>query len=195
MTFNMYWLHHSINLLKIVPFLGGWLSDRLLGDPEGWPHPIVWFGKAISAGEKELNKGSERVLKGGILAVVLILGVYLICEWILSWAWIIHPQFSGLLTAVGVFYCLSGKTLIKEVKAVFEAVDRSTEEGRAASGADRWEGYLEPVAARDTGGGVGDLVREPERRRGRPDVLVRPAGVAGDDGLQDGEYTGLDDRL
>jgi len=66
MTFNMYWLHHSINLLKIVPFLGGWLSDRLLGDPEGWPHPIVWFGKAISAGEKELNKGSERVLKGGI---------------------------------------------------------------------------------------------------------------------------------
>ena len=69
----MYWLHHSINLLKIVPFLGGWLSDRLLGDPEGWPHPIVWFGKAISAGEKELNKGSERVLKGGILAVMLIL--------------------------------------------------------------------------------------------------------------------------
>ena len=130
MTFNMYWLHHSINLLKIMPFLGGWLSDRLLGDPEGWPHPIVWFGKAISAGEKELNKGSERVLKGGILAVVLILGVYLICERILSWAWIIHPQFSGLLTAVGVFYCLSGKTLIKEVKAVFEAVDRSTEEGR-----------------------------------------------------------------
>lgn len=81
------------------------------------------------------------------------------------------------------------------MKAVFEAVDRSTEEGRRQVAPDRWEGYLEPVAARDTGGGVGDLVREPERRRDRPDVLVRPAGVAGDDGLQDGEYTGLDDRL
>ena len=112
MTFNMYWLHHSINLLKIVPFLGGWLSDRLLGDPEGWPHPIVWFGKAISAGEKELNKGSERVLKGGILAVVLILGVYLICERILSWAWIIHPQFSGLLTAYFIAY--PGRRLLRK---------------------------------------------------------------------------------
>ena len=130
MTFNMYWLHHSINLLKIVPF---WVVGYPTGCWETWKvGPILSYGlaKAISAGEKELNKGSERVLKGGILAVVLILGVYLICEWILSWAWIIHPQFSGLLTAVGVFYCLSGKTLIKEVKAVFEAVDRSTEEGR-----------------------------------------------------------------
>ena len=72
MTFNMYWLHHSINLLKIMPFLGGWLSDRLLGDPEGWPHPIVWFGKAISAGEKELNKGSERVYWQSCLSLACI---------------------------------------------------------------------------------------------------------------------------
>lgn len=130
MTFNMYWLQHSINLLKIVPFLGGWLADRLLGDPEGWPHPIVWFGKAISTGEKELNKGPDRVMKGAVMAIVLIVGVYWFCKIILGWAWVIHPQFRGLLTAVGVFYCLSGKTLIREVKAVFEAVDRSVEEGR-----------------------------------------------------------------
>lgn len=77
---------------------------------------------------------------------------------------------------------------------MFEAVDRSTEEGRRQVA--RIVGRdTEPVAARDTGGGVGDLVRELKRRRDRPDVLVCPAGVAGDDGLQDGEYTGLDDRL
>lgn len=127
----MYWLHHSINLLKIVPFLGGWLADRLLGDPEGWPHPIVWFGKAIDKGEKELNKGSDRTLKGAAMAIVLIAGVYLFCKSLLAWAGMIHPQLGGLLTAVGVFYCLSGTTLIREVKAVFEAVDRSVDEGRA----------------------------------------------------------------
>lgn len=126
----MYWLHHSFNLLKIVPFLTGWFFDRLLGDPENWPHPIVWFGKAISAGEKKFNNGTNRVRKGGFMAICLILGVYILCGTILKWAEFIHPQFAGLLMAIGVFYCLSGKTLIKEVKAVFEAVDRSTEEGR-----------------------------------------------------------------
>ena len=127
---SMYWFHHSINLLTITPFLGGWLADRLLGDPEDWPHPIVWFGKAISAGEKKFNNGENRVRKGGIMAIGLILGVYILCSTLLKWAGFIHPQLAGLLTAIGVFYCLSGKTLIKEVKAVFEAVDRSTEEGR-----------------------------------------------------------------
>lgn len=126
----MYWLHHSVNLLKIVPFLGGWLADRLLGDPEGWPHPIVWFGKLISAGEKKLNKGPERMLKGAILAIVLIVGVYYVCFHVLHRISMFHPQLAGLLTAVGVFYCLSGTTLIREVRAVFEAVDRSVEEGR-----------------------------------------------------------------
>ena len=63
MTFNMYWFTSFYQFTQDRALLGGWLSDRLLGDPEGWPHPIVWFGKAISAGEKALNKGSERVLK------------------------------------------------------------------------------------------------------------------------------------
>lgn len=126
----MYWFQHSINLLKITPFLGGWLADRLLGDPEDWPHPIVGFGKLISAGEKKYNNGTDRVRKGGMLAIVLIAGVYILCSILLSWATFIHPILNGILTAIGVFYCLSGKTLIKEVQAVFEAVDRSTEEGR-----------------------------------------------------------------
>ena len=36
----MYWLTQSIYSFKVIPFLGGWLADRLLGDPEGWSHPM-----------------------------------------------------------------------------------------------------------------------------------------------------------
>lgn len=126
----MYWLHSSIHLIKVVPFLGGWLADRLLGDPEGWFHPVVRFGKMIAAGEKELNKGSNRVTKGAVFSIFLIFLTAALTHSLLSLADLIHPQLAALLTGIGVFYCLAGTTLIKEVKAVFEAVDRSTEEGR-----------------------------------------------------------------
>ena len=119
-----------VDALRMLPFIGGWFADKLLGDPEGWPHPIVWFGRAISAGEKQFNRGENRADKGALMSLCLVVGVYGICKQLLAWAAGVSPILSGVLIAVGVFYFLSGTTLIREVKAVFEAVDRSTEEGR-----------------------------------------------------------------
>lgn len=130
----MYWFHHSIYMVKALPFLGGWLADRLLGDPQGWPHPVVFFGEVISFGEKKLNNGNDRAVKGAVFAILLIIGVYLICQNLLLWADWFSPYLKAVLVAIGVFYCLAGKTLTKEVKAVFEAVERSTEEGRKQVG-------------------------------------------------------------
>lgn len=130
----MYWISQPAYLSKIIPFLGGWLGDRILGDPEGWPHPVVAFGKTISYVEKKWNQGNDRALKGTLLAITLIAGVFILCLVILNWANRIHPYLETILIGIGVFYCLAGKTLVKEVKAVFEAVDRSTEEGRQQVG-------------------------------------------------------------
>lgn len=129
----MYWIQ-SISSFKVIPFLGGWLADRLLGDPEGWPHPIVWFGKLISFGEKKLNRGENRFYKGALLTLILVVGIYLLTHWLLLWSALINMQLYAVIIGVGVFYCLAGKTLITEVKAVFEAVDRSIEEGRVQVG-------------------------------------------------------------
>lgn len=130
----MYWSFHSIYLVRVIPFLGGWLADRLLGDPEGWPHPIIWFGKLISLGEKKLNQRENRFYKGGLLTLTLVAGIFLLTRLLLSWAGNINLHLYQLLIGIGVFYCLAGKTLITEVKAVFEAVDRSVEEGRMQVG-------------------------------------------------------------
>lgn len=130
----MYWSLHTIYSARIIPFLGGWLADRLLGDPEGWPHPIIWFGKLISAGEKKLNQGENRFGKGALLTLILVAGIFLLTRLLLFWAGEINLYFYQLLIGIGVFYCLAGKTLITEVKAVFEAVDRSVEEGRTQVG-------------------------------------------------------------
>lgn len=130
----MFWIYHLVCLLNALPFVGGWLADQLFGDPENWPHPVVWFGKVITYGEKRLNCSESRFIKGCLLTLTLIVSVFLITQHLLIWCGKIHPFLGPILTGIGVFYCLAGKTLIKEVKAVFEAVDRSTEEGRKQIG-------------------------------------------------------------
>lgn len=117
-------------LFRTLPFLFGWITDRLLGDPEGWPHPVVGFGKAIAYGEKKLNYGTDRVFKGGLLTVTLVGGVFYFTQEGLRLLASLDSYVVPLLTALGVFYCLAGKTLITEVQRVFEATDRNTDEGR-----------------------------------------------------------------
>ena len=127
-----------------LSLLVGWVLDLLFGDPQKLPHPVVWFGRMIAAGEEKLNKGSHRKLKGALMAIVLILFVFALA-WMLRrilaiFALLIYdgtsqqvyqiPVFLYLFDAIVIFYCLAGTTLIREVRQVFLALDRSLEEGR-----------------------------------------------------------------
>ena len=131
-------------MTNVITLLIGWLLDLWLGDPAWLPHPVVGFGKMIASGEKQLNKGSHRMLKGALLAVGLILLVF-------GFVWVIRrllgifavfifdgthqqvyqlPVFLWIFDVIAIFCCLAGTTLIREVREVFHAVDRSLEEGR-----------------------------------------------------------------
>ena len=131
-------------MTKVITLIIGWLLDLWLGDPAWLPHPVVGFGKMIASGEKHLNKGSHRMLKGALLAVGLILLVF-------GMVWVIRrllgifavfifdgthqqvyqlPVFLWIFDVIAIFCCLAGTTLIREVREVFHAVDRSLEEGR-----------------------------------------------------------------
>ena len=122
----------------------GWLLDLIFGDPQRLPHPVVWFGKMIASCEQSLNKGSYRKLKGALTAICLILFVFALA-WMLRkvlgiFALFIFdgtreqvyqiPVLLYLFDILAIFYCLAGTTLIREVRAVFLALDRSLEEGR-----------------------------------------------------------------
>lgn len=109
-------------MTNIVSLFVGWVLDLLFGDPVWLPHPIVWFGKAIAFCERHLNKGNHRKLKGafvavGLIAVTFAAGLAIDCQ-------------LPVINFVVVFFCLAGTTLIREVREVFLAVDRSLEEGR-----------------------------------------------------------------
>ena len=108
----------------------GWLLDRLLGDPSRLPHPIVFFGRCIAAGEHWLNRGSWRRTKGACLAIVLTASTVGISWLMLHVADDVHPLAGMMLRALFIFYCLSGTTLAREVKEVFIALERSLDDGR-----------------------------------------------------------------
>ncbi len=124
-------------MTNVVSLLIGWVLDLLFGDPARLPHPIVWFGKAIAFFEHRLNKDSHRKLKGALVAVGLIIFVY-VSTWLLLWSishffiYISHYSLliSHLAEGVLIFFCLAGTTLIREVREVFLALDRSLDEGR-----------------------------------------------------------------
>ena len=117
-------------IFAILPLLIGWLLDLLLGDPIWLPHPVVWFGKAIAACEHKLNRGNFRKAKGAFVAIVLIALVFAL-SWFLRRLLLPLPSYLLLLfDAIIIFYCLAGTTLIREVREVFLALDRSLDEGR-----------------------------------------------------------------
>ena len=113
-----------------LPLLLGWFLDLLIGDPSWLPHPVVGFGKMIAWGERHLNKGHYRRLKGALMAVIHIIGVF-VAVWLLrSQLSMMHDALSIVFDTLLIFYCLAGTTLIREVRQVFLALDRSLDEGR-----------------------------------------------------------------
>ena len=118
----------------------GWLLDLVLGDPARLPHPVVWFGRWIAFWERKLNRGHARKAKGAVLAVGSILLVFGTACALLSL--VSNPWLRIALQALLIFYCLAGHTLRREVRQVFQALDRSLDEGRR---------QVSRIVGRDTG--------------------------------------------
>ena len=117
-------------LIAVLPLLIGWLLDLALGDPSWLPHPVVGFGRMISWCEHRWNGGAHRKWKGGVVAVALIALVFFATFAVLYGLSSLSVVVGVCLKGVLVFCCLAGTTLIREVKEVFRATDRSLEEGR-----------------------------------------------------------------
>lgn len=99
-----------------IPLVVGYVLDLLLGDPRWLPHPVRFFGNLITFGEKKLNNGSKRFLKGAILTVVLCLGVYAFFYYMQE----ILPLWARyIFNSIFVFYGLANKSLLQEGAAVY----------------------------------------------------------------------------
>ena len=116
-----------MNYELCIALLAAWLLDLWLGDPAWLPHPVVGFGKLIAWGERHLNRGRHRMLKGAVMAILLDALVFIPVYFIFS---ILPPLGRVGVGSILIVYCLAGTTLIREVCQVFLALDRSLDEGR-----------------------------------------------------------------
>ena len=117
--------------ILMLPLLAGALLDALIGDPAWLPHPVVGMGKLIGGAEKALNHGARRMLKGALAAIILIAFTYLLFFFLTHWLYVLNRWAGICFEALMVFCFLAGKTLIREVLMVFQAVDESLDKGRA----------------------------------------------------------------
>ena len=114
----------------IIALLMGYILDWLLGDPVYLPHPIVGFGKMIGWMEKAFNRGKYKLISGAFTALFLVSITFAGSYFTLKLSEQISAYIYLIINTIIIFFCLAGKTLRKEVKMVFEALNESTEKGR-----------------------------------------------------------------
>ncbi len=100
--------------------------DALLGDPQGWPHLVIFFGRVISFWEKRLYPMDNKRLGGTILVVLTILCCTLIPGALLALAWRVSKWLYLALGAVLCWQCIAARSLRDEsdlVRIPLEAGD------------------------------------------------------------------------
>ena len=111
----------------ITAFLAGILFDRLIGDPQHFPHPVRWIGALIAGLEKCLypkEKAVGAVLRrrGRILVVLVLLITLIPVTGLTVGAYLIHRYVGVAVEAVLTCYLLAAKSLRDESMKVYDAL-------------------------------------------------------------------------
>ncbi len=86
--------------------------DLLLGDPQGWPHPVRWMGRAIEWMEPVCRKRwRDEYFAGTVFAVGLILAAWLTAVAVVRILTGLHPLLGSLAEMVMIYYSLSVRSL------------------------------------------------------------------------------------
>ena len=117
--------------MNIAAMLAGFLLDLIIGDPEGWTHPVIWIGKWISFMEKRLRrKGGNLRRSALVLTASTVLLSMAATAAVLGILALVHKAalFAGM--CIISWWCLSAKCLAVEAKGVYRALGVSVENGR-----------------------------------------------------------------
>lgn len=104
----------------------GYVLDLIIGDPWGWPHIVIYFGKAITFFEKRFYGMRNKRLGGTLLWLCVIITCTGIPSLLLIAAWHISPWAYLLLDSLICWQLLAVKSLRVESLKVYQELEHAT---------------------------------------------------------------------
>ncbi len=114
--------------------------DKMFGEPDflwkRFPHPIIWFGKAIEKADLAFNKDGDSPYakrRNGFLVILGLLFVAILAGGLLHWLFLLFGFVGLVLEAIIASVFLAHKSLVDHVRDVAVALqDGGLEAGRTA---------------------------------------------------------------
>ena len=131
-------------LEHLIGFTLGVLLDRVIGDPQGFPHPIRLIGALIGWLDKKFNKGKS-VLRGAVTWLIVVLATVAVTVALVFGSYRLHVVCGVIVEAILTCYILAAKSLSDESMKVYKAME-------AADGGDLTDARkaLSMIVGRDT---------------------------------------------
>ena len=120
---------------NIAAMLVGFILDLIIGDPDGWTHPVIWIGKYIFFMEKKLRRRGGNLRKAAVwLTASTVLLSMAVCAAVLSALSLLGEILLFIGMCIISWWTLSCKCLAKEGRGVAKALSVSLERGRTQVG-------------------------------------------------------------
>jgi adenosylcobinamide-phosphate synthase len=131
-------------LEHLIGFTLGVLLDHMIGDPQGFPHPIRLIGALIGWLDRKLNN-EKSVLRGAVTWLIVVLATVAVTLALVFGSYRLHVVCGVIVEAILTCYILAAKSLSDESMKVLKAME-------AADGGDLTDARkaLSMIVGRDT---------------------------------------------
>jgi len=112
---------------QLVILLGAVILDLLVGDPQGWPHPVRAIGRLVVYAERASR---ALICSARWAGVVTVVGVVIICGsvtiLVLLLAAAVHPVVESIASALIIYTCLGARDLSDHAWRVVRSLGQGT---------------------------------------------------------------------
>jgi adenosylcobinamide-phosphate synthase len=138
--------------------VAAYLLDCVLGDPEWFPHPVRWMGRACTAGETALRRLGDGIARapeeqaafeliaGAALTAGVVTGSYFAADRAIRWVSRIDRRAGAAVEVLLAWTCLAARSLDREGRSVVHALEAASQSGDLAAARTR----LARIVGRDT---------------------------------------------